>query len=169
MTSLAVVNDLLSGLPPRTGIALCLVSEADSDPNVGPLFRQLTIRRLEAGQFPPERLQEWIWAGVVHIGLGKVGQWDRLLVWMEPGGLGDTCLGYHRHHLLAPVTVPAQFPGVNLSQAAQIATGKHPISHRRILPGKTCQDCQFLNTESCRKSHPNPEWAGCTRHKKEAS
>lgn len=48
------------------------------------------------------------------------------------------------------------------------AIRQHPISHRRILPGKTCQDCQFLNTEPCRKSHPNPEWPGCTKHKKEA-
>lgn len=181
MSDLAVLNDLLGPLPPRTGLAYCLAAEAEADPNIGPLFRSLTSNRVPVSKFPTDLVVLWIYTGLVHISLRPVGRRDLLCLYMVPSSLGSACLAQIRHNLIeTPDPSQTQFPGLSLAQARRASQGQHPANNSQIQALVRCGNCIHIDGHTCklaiqkrnatnglRLSFPttHPNWDGCASYR----
>ncbi len=167
--TLSVLWDLISPLPPRAALALMLVAEADANPKYGQAFRSLVNAPRPRIEFPHDQLKLWCFAGIVYMGgrpsSKRADGWEAV-VWIEPGSVGDACLGIVRHGSLPEYNSDlVQFPGVSLGRLERITRGLHPATGTRILNGKKCGGCAHFREGNCNKARDNDrtvaEWVGC--------
>jgi len=152
--TLSVLQDLIGQLPPRAAIALSLTAEAIKNP----LFLQLLQRPWRVTDYKQEDLEVWVWAGLVSVGSEKIGKTKdyRLVCWIEPGSLGDTCVGILRHNKVSSFDFnKCQFPGILMGQVSSVIRGQHPASSARIDTGIKCGACRLYRGGYCAYSH-NP-------------